>query len=100
MNHAAELAARLSQHGPEAGLPGKHQPALVYRLEKQNMTVKLFSRCDGEPIVELALGAEARSFPLSEFIHFWLTMIEVGLNRDMVELRAGKAPERIRRKTP
>ncbi len=43
-----------------------------------------------EPVVVLALGSEARNFSLSEFIHFWLTMIEAGLKRDIAELESGK----------
>lgn len=100
MNRATELDAGSSQGRSKAGLPGKDQTVLVYRLEKENLTVRLFSRRDTEPMVELVLGTEARSFPLSEFIHFWLTMIEVGLNRDTLELRAEKAPARTTRSTP
>jgi hypothetical protein len=51
---------------------------LVYRLEKQDMTVTLTDAPDSGPLVELALGSEARTFPLAEFTDFWLTMIEVG----------------------
>ena len=90
MNRSAELDGRLSQKEPETGLPGKDQAALVYRLEKQDMTVRLSSRRESEPVIELAIGTEARSFSLSEFIHFWLTMIEVGLKRDIAELESGK----------
>jgi len=51
---------------------------LVYRLEKQDMTVTLTDAPDSGPFVELALGSEVRTFPLAEFTDFWLTMIEVG----------------------
>jgi len=51
---------------------------LVYRLEKQDMTVTLTDAPDSGPLVELALGSEVRTFPLAEFTDFWLTMIEVG----------------------
>ena len=100
MNHAAEIDARLPSEGPGRDLSAKDEAALVYRLEKQDMTVKLLSFRDSESVIELVLGAEVRSFPLSEFIHFWLTMIEVGLNTDILELRGGKSPVRIKRKTP
>jgi hypothetical protein len=93
MNHATKIDGRLPQKGPETGLP-----AVVYRLEKQNMTVTLFSRAESEPVIELALGTEARSFPLSEFIHFWLTIVEVGFKRDIAKLESGEVFRRIRRK--
>ncbi len=98
MNRAAELDGRLPQKEPETGSPGKDQAELVYRLEKQGLTVTLFSRADIDPVIELALGTEVLSFSLSEFIHFWLTMIEVGLNSDIAELGFGQSFRRIRRK--
>ena len=93
MNHATEIDGRLPQKGPETGLP-----SVVYRLEKQDMTVTLFPRAESEPVIELALGTEARSFPLSEFIHFWLTIIEVGFKRDIAELEPREVLRRSRRK--
>jgi len=51
---------------------------VVYRLEKQDMTVTLTDAPDSGPLVELALGSEVRTFALAEFTDFWLTMIEVG----------------------
>ena len=62
------------------------------------MTVTLFSLGQSEPVVELALGTEARSFSLAEFVHFWLTMIEVGLTRDIAELESGQALRRIKKR--
>ncbi len=55
------------------------------------MTVKLSSRGASGPVVELELGAEARSFSLGEFVHFWLTMIEVGLKSDIARLESEEA---------
>jgi len=66
MNRPAELDARLPQEGPETGLLEKDQTLVMYRLEKQDMTVELSCRGHQEPAVELALGSEARSFALSE----------------------------------
>lgn len=98
MNRATELDGRLSQKGPETGLSPKAQALLVYRLEKQGMTVTLFSQAESEPVIELALGAETRSFPLSEFLHFWLTIIEVGFRRDIAALESGEVLRRIKGK--
>jgi hypothetical protein len=98
MTRVAELDPRLPEKGAETGLEGKEQRAVVYQVEKQDMTVTLFSGRGGEPVVELALGTEARSFSLSEFIHFWLTIIEVGLASDFTELEAGEVLRRIRRR--
>jgi hypothetical protein len=89
MKRAAGLDGRLPQKEPETGLPGKAQAALVCRLEKQDMTVKLLSRPGSKPVIEMVLGTEARRFSFSEFIHFWLTVIEVGLKRDIAELESG-----------
>jgi len=98
MNRAAELDAKSPQKVPETDLPRKVEAQLVYRLEKQGMTVKLFSRAVREPVIELALGTETRSFALSEFLHFWLTIIEVGLKRDIAELESGEVLRRIKGK--
>jgi hypothetical protein len=98
MNRATELEGRLPQQAEEAGLPCKGPVQLVYHLEKQGMTVTLFSSAVSESVIELALGTETRTFSLSEFLHFWLTIIEVGLKRDIAELDSGKALRRIKRK--
>jgi hypothetical protein len=98
MNRAAELEGRLPQKGLETGSPSKVQAQLVYRLERQGMMVTLFSRAESEPVIELALGTETRSFSLSEFLHFWLTIMEVGLKRDIAELQSGEVLRRIKRK--
>jgi hypothetical protein len=98
MTRAAELDSRPSQKGPETGLPGKEQAAVVYHVEKQDLKVTLFSRRGSEPVIELAMGTEARSFSLSEFIHFWLTIVEVGLNSDFARLASGEELRRIRKK--
>jgi hypothetical protein len=90
MNRAAQPDARLPDEESKRVVPGKDQAVVVYFLQKQNMTVTLFSRGQSEPVVELALGTEARSFSLREFVHFWLTMIEVGLTRDIAELESGE----------
>jgi hypothetical protein len=98
MNRAAELDAKSPQKRPETGLPNKVQAQLVYCLEKQGMTVTLFSHAVSEPVIELALGTETRTFSLSEFLHFWLTIIEVGLKRDIAELQSEEVLRRIKRK--
>jgi hypothetical protein len=98
MNRTAELDERLPQKGPETGSPSRVQAQLVYRLEKQGMTVTLFSHTESEPIIELALGTETRTFSLSEFLHFWLTIMEVGLKRDIAELESREVLRRIKRK--
>jgi len=90
MNRAVQPDARLSDEESKTVLPGKDQAVVVYCLQKQNMTVTLFSRGQSEPVVELALGTEARSFSLREFVQFWLTMIEVGLKRHIAELESGE----------
>ncbi len=98
MTRAAELDPRLPQKGPETGSAGKEQASVVYRVEEQDMKVTLLSRRGSKPVIELALGTEARSFSLSEFIHFWLTVVEVGLNSDFARLASGEELRRIRRK--
>ena len=42
------------------------------------MVVTFTLRDDTKRIVQLALGAETRTFELEEFTDFWLTMIEEG----------------------
>jgi hypothetical protein len=98
MTRAAELDPRLPQNGPETGLVGKEQASVMYQVEKQDMKVTLFCRHGSRPVIELALGTEARSFSLSEFIHFWLTIVEVGLASDFTELESGEVLRRIRRR--
>ncbi len=95
MNRAVQPDARLPDEESKTVMPGKDQAMVVYCLQKQNMTITFFSRGQSEPVVELALGTEARSFSLAEFVHFWLTMIEVGLTRDIAELESGEALRRI-----
>ncbi len=98
MNRAVQPDAGLPADESKTVLPGKDRAVVVYCLQKQNMTVTLFSRGQSEPVVELALGTEARSFSLAEFVHFWLTMIEVGLTRDIAELESGEALRRIKKR--
>jgi hypothetical protein len=100
MNRAAQPNARLPDEESKTVLPGTDQAMVVYCLQKQNMTVTLFSRGQSEPVVELALGTEARTFALAEFVHFWLTMIEVGLKRDIAELESGEARRLINKRPP
>ncbi len=51
---------------------------MVSQFSKHDMTVT-FTHHDGrDPVVQLALGSETRTFELEEFMHFWLTMIEEG----------------------
>lgn len=98
MNREIEPDARLSDERSEGALLGKDKARVVYRMCKQDMAIALFHARESQPIVELALGAEARSFPLSGFVHFLLTMIEIGLQGDIAELESGEALHRIRRK--
>ncbi len=98
MNRAVEPDARPPNEESKAVLLSKDQAVVVYCLQKQNMTVTLFSRGQSEPVVELALGTEARRFSLAEFVNVWLTMIEVGLTRDIAELESGEALRRIKKR--
>ena len=98
MNRAVQPDAGLPADESKTVLPGKDRAVVVYCLQKQNMKVTLFSRGQSEPVAELALGTEARSFSLAEFVHFWLTMIEVGLTRDIAELESGEALRRIKKR--
>jgi len=98
MNRTVEPDARLPNEESKTVPLGKDQAVVVYRLHKQSMTVTLSSGGKSEPVVELSLGAEARSFSLAEFVHFWLTMIELGLTRDIAELESGKVLRRIKRR--
>lgn len=52
--------------------------AVVYRSEEHDITVTFTQPPNSEPLVEFALGSQVRTFPLAEFTHFWLTMIEMG----------------------
>jgi hypothetical protein len=97
MNRPAELAGDLPQKRPDKGLLGDAPAEVVCRLEKQDMTVRLFSLRGSEPVIEMALGSEARSFSLSEFLHFWLTIVEVGLKRDIAQLESGEVLRGIKR---
>ncbi len=98
MNRAVEPDGRMPNEESKTVLLGKDQAVAVYRLERQHMTMT-FS-CDGqqEAVVLLAMGSGVRSFTLSEFIHFWLTMIDVGRKRDIAELESGKLLRRINKK--
>jgi len=98
MNRAVQPDAGLPADESKTVLPGKDHAVVVCCLQKQNMTVTLFPRGQSEPVVELALGTEARSFSLAEFVHFWLTMIEVGLTRAIAELESGEALRRIKKR--
>ncbi len=80
MNRPAEVAGELPQKRPAKGLLGDEPVEVVCGLEKQDMTVRLLSLRGSEPVIEMALGTEARSFSLPEFLHFWLTIVEVGSN--------------------
>jgi hypothetical protein len=51
---------------------------LVYEFKKHDMVVTFMLCDDARRIVQLALGAETRTFELEEFTDFWLTMIEEG----------------------
>ncbi len=49
----------------------------VFQLGGYDLRVTFDCRDQGAPFVELAVGAEVRLFPLPEFTHFWLEMIEL-----------------------
>jgi hypothetical protein len=98
MNRAVQPDARLPGEESKTVLPGQDQVVVVYCLQKQNMTVTLFFRGQSGPVVELALGTEARRFSLREFVDFWLTMIEVGLTRDIAELETAEALRLIKKR--
>jgi len=99
MNRTAELDRRLPQKGSETGLAGKDQAVVMRRLEKQEMKVTLSRTGRKEVNIAFALGSESRSFSLAEFIRFWLTMMEVGLNKcDIGELEAGEALRRSKKR--
>ena len=55
---------------------------VVYRLRELDVTVTFTRGCQTEHVVELALGSEARKFPLTEFVNFWLSMVELGRKAD------------------
>ncbi len=90
MNRTVEPDARLPNEERKTVPLGKDQAVVVYRLERQEMTVTLSCRGQQEPVVELALGSEMRTFSLAEVVYFCLTMIDLGLKRDVAELGSGK----------
>ena len=51
---------------------------LGFPVQKHDMTVTFTHRDGRDPVVQLALGSEARIFELEEFTYFWLAMIEEG----------------------
>ena len=98
MSRTVEPGTTAQSEQSKTVLRGKERAVVVYRLEKQDMTVRLSSQAASDPIVELALGTEARSFSLGEFVHFWLTMIEVGLKRDIAGLESDEALRLIKKR--
>src|SRR6266404_2219825 len=57
---------------------GKDKASVVYHLKSHAMTVTFTHLDHMNPVVELALGSEVRTFRLEEFTDFWLAMIEAG----------------------
>jgi len=57
---------------------GKDKTSVVYQLKTHAMTVTFIHLDHMNPVVELALGPEVRTFQLEEFTDFWLAMIEAG----------------------
>lgn len=97
MNHAIETNTRLPQNQLLTGSSGKDLAKVVYRFERQDMTVTLSCRERQKATVEFALGSEMRTFPLSEFIDFLLMMIEAGLKSDSLEFNPQEARRKSRR---
>ena len=98
MNRAIQPDARFPNQESKTAVPGKDQAVVVYCLKNQNLTVTPSSRGQSEPVVELTLGTEARRFALAEFVHFWLTMIELALTRDIADLESGEILRRIKKR--
>jgi hypothetical protein len=61
-----------------ANFVGKDKTSVVYQLKSHAMTVTFIHLDHMNPVVELVLGAEVRTFRLEEFTDFWLAMIEAG----------------------
>ena len=59
---------------------------MVYKLENRNLRVTFTNQNCMEPLVELVLGSEVRTFQLAEFTNFWLDMIEMGRRALTAEL--------------
>jgi len=57
---------------------GKAKTSVVYQLKSHAMRVTFIHLDHMNPVVELALGSEVRTFRLEEFTDLWLTMIEAG----------------------
>jgi hypothetical protein len=57
---------------------GKAKTSVVYQLKSHAMRVTFIHLDHMNPVVELALGSEVRTFRLEEFTDFWLAMIEAG----------------------
>ncbi len=73
--------------------------SVVFQMKEHDMTVRFIHRNQMEPIIELSLGSEQRTFPLAEFTHFWLSMIEVGREADCAYLESlERLPRMIARK--
>ena len=56
----------------------KDKTSVAYQLKSHAMTVTFIHLDQMNPVVELALGSEVRTFRLEEFTDFWLAMIEAG----------------------
>ena len=65
---------------------------VVFQTKERDMTVTLRHRHDSEPVIEISLGSELRTFRLSEFTHFWLSMIEIGWQADRAYLESLEQP--------
>jgi len=65
---------------------GKDKTSVVYQLKSHTMTVTFIHLDHMNPVVELALGPEVRTFRLEEFTDFWLAMIEAGREAIAVHL--------------
>ena len=65
---------------------GKEKASVVYHLKSHAMTVTFTHLDHMNPVVELALGSEVRTFRLEEFTDFWLAMIEAGREAIAVHL--------------
>lgn len=76
---------------------GTDKTSLVYQLKSHEMTVTFIHLDHMNPVVELTLGSEVRTFRLEEFTDFWLAMIEAGRDAITAHLEFLKESPQIRR---
>ena len=67
-------------------------------MKSHAMTVTFIHLDQMNPVVELALGSEVRTFRLEEFTDFWLAMIEAGRDAITAHLEFLRVPSEETRK--